>query len=84
MTKKTVAELEALEKVDGLGDETLALASEPVADIVYVMMARSTPSFAGGPVTAQVHPDEVGNFEAGGWSVAIKSLDVSGNELTAT
>ena len=40
-------------------------ASSPAPALVR--MERDEPQFAGGPVTASVHPDEVGNWLAGGW-----------------
>ncbi|MGA9771639.1 MAG: hypothetical protein WBV94_21590 [Blastocatellia bacterium] len=35
-----------------------------------VRMTRSNPAHPGGPVEADVHPDEITNYAAGGWSVA--------------
>lgn len=34
-----------------------------------IKMFRETPQNVGGPVLADVHPDEVAGFVAGGWSV---------------
>lgn len=33
-------------------------------------MTRAEPIHPGGPVTADVHPDEVANYQAGGWRLA--------------
>lgn len=35
--------------------------------IETVKMVREVPDFPGGPVTADVHPDEVEGFNAAGW-----------------
>lgn len=43
---------------------------EPVEDIAFVRMTRDEPQFEGGPVEANVHPDEVGNYAVGGWQKA--------------
>jgi hypothetical protein len=40
------------------------------AEPATVAMVRAAPAFAGGPVTADVHPDEVGGWLASGWTVA--------------
>ncbi|HKX32092.1 MAG TPA: hypothetical protein VJ302_30680 [Blastocatellia bacterium] len=37
--------------------------------VQLVKMVRPQPQFPGGPITADVHPDEVANYLAGGWSV---------------
>lgn len=35
-----------------------------------IKMIRDEPAHEGGPVEADVHPDEIPNFQAGGWVVA--------------
>lgn len=40
-------------------------AKEPKVETVK--MVREVPAFPGGPVTADVHPDEVEGFSAAGW-----------------
>lgn len=35
-----------------------------------LQMVRDEPQFPGGPVTADVHPDEVANFQRAGWRLA--------------
>jgi hypothetical protein len=37
--------------------------------IELVKMRRAAPQKLGGPTTADVHPDEVQNYLAGGWSI---------------
>lgn len=37
--------------------------------VLTVSMIRDEPDHPGGPTTADVHPDEVANYEAGGWIV---------------
>jgi len=37
-------------------------------EAALVPMTRDAPQFPGGPVEARVHPDEVGNYLAGGWA----------------
>lgn len=39
---------------------------EPAA--ITVQMVRDEPQHAGGPVTADVHPDEVDSFASAGWT----------------
>ena len=41
--------------------------SEPLDGIELVIMVRDTPEFPGGPLSADVHPDEVGNWLALDW-----------------
>jgi hypothetical protein len=43
---------------------------EPIDLSNHVKMVRDEPQFEGGPVEANVHPDEVGNYSAGGWQKA--------------
>jgi hypothetical protein len=50
--------------------ETAEAAAE-TAEVVLVKMERTEAQFEGGPKTAEVHPAEVGNYEAGGWRVAV-------------
>ncbi|HEY0684759.1 MAG TPA: hypothetical protein VGD45_20650 [Steroidobacter sp.] len=57
------AKAEAAAKAQADADAAAAAAKEPK----LVKMKRSEPVHAGGPVTADVHPDEVDNWIAGGW-----------------
>lgn len=41
--------------------------SEPLEGIELVIMVRDTPEFPGGPLSAEVHPDEVDNWLALDW-----------------
>lgn len=41
-------------------------AVEP-AETETVKMERDAPQFEGGPVTADVHPDSVADYESAGW-----------------
>lgn len=36
---------------------------------LLVKMMRDEPQFEGGPLTATVHPDEVENYQQGGWVI---------------
>ncbi len=40
------------------------------AAVALVAMTREEPQFPGGPTTAEVHPEEVANYAAGGWRLA--------------
>jgi hypothetical protein len=40
---------------------------DSAAPVTLVDMVLDEPQFEGGPTTAQVHPDEVQNYAAGGW-----------------
>ena len=40
-----------------------------MSDIKTIAMTRPEPAHPGGPTVADVHPDEVANFQAGGWAV---------------
>lgn len=44
----------------------------------HVRMKRHAPQNGGGPVTADVHPDEVANYEQGGWHQAPEPAPASG------
>lgn len=46
-----------------------------------VKMTRTEPLHHGGPTSADVHPDEVENWKAHGWSVAGVAEDASGDPL---
>lgn len=50
---------------DGTGDGVKPPAGAEA--VVFVDMVLDEPQFEGGPITAQVHPDEVQNYAAGGW-----------------
>ncbi len=41
-----------------------------MSDLKTVAMRRAEPQFAGGPLTADVHPEEVANYTAAGWERA--------------
>lgn len=43
---------------------------EPAPGVELVHMVRDTPQFKDGPVTADVHPDEVADYSAHDWRVA--------------
>ena len=42
---------------------------DEVTAVETVKMVRATPQFPGGPVEADVHPDEVTNYASGGWQL---------------
>ena len=41
--------------------------TDPTAEGALVKMVRDTPQHPDGPTEADVHPDEVANYEAAGW-----------------
>lgn len=43
--------------------------------VELVHMVREQPPFPGGPVTADVHPDEVENWRASGWVEAAQGTE---------
>lgn len=52
-----------------------------IAVDALIKMIRDEPARPGGPIKADVHPDEVPNFRAGGWAVA-PAADDSGDAET--
>lgn len=71
---KAAAEKEAAEAQARADAEAKAKADADAAAAAKVpkliKMNRSEPVHPGGPVTADVHPDEVENWYAGGWRPA--------------
>lgn len=63
LTKEQRAQREA----EKLNTNVTANNSEPLDGIELVIMVRDTPEFPGGPLSAEVHPDEVDNWLALDW-----------------
>lgn len=56
------------EKESGRGGAPVpALIGQPRGVAPTIRMERSAEDADGGPLTADVHPDEVANFEKAGW-----------------
>ncbi len=47
----------------------VAMAAETNPEVVLIAMHRDYDAAQGGPVHADVHPLEVGNWQAGGWVI---------------
>lgn len=69
--QKTITEDATVKVVGENGPETLINQDEhPAATPTVVKMVRETPMHAGGPVTADVHEDEVAGWLKAGWNKA--------------
>lgn len=63
LTKEQRAQRDA----EKLNANVTANNSEPLDGIELLIMVRDTPEFPGGPLSADVHPDEVDNWLALDW-----------------
>lgn len=63
LTKEQRAQRDA----EKLNSNVTANNSEPLDGIELVIMVRDAPEFPGGPLSAEVHPDEVDNWLALDW-----------------
>lgn len=66
LTKEQRAKREA-EKHAAQNDAVQTPATQESQEIELVVMVRDTPEFPGGPLNADVHPDEVDNWLALDW-----------------
>ncbi|HFY9996525.1 TPA: hypothetical protein ACIIU4_004659 [Citrobacter freundii] len=66
LTKEQRAQREA-EKLAVQNDAEHAHAQQESTGNELVVMVRDTPEFPGGPLSAEVHPDEVDNWLALDW-----------------
>lgn len=66
LTKEQRAQREAEKLAAQSGDVKTPAPQEPQG-IELVVMVRDTPEFPGGPLSAEVHPDEVDNWLALDW-----------------
>lgn len=48
-----------------------------------VKMIREEPQRSGGPLTADVHPDEVVNYQRGGWQIAASMQTITPQPVEA-
>ena len=69
LTKEQRAQREAEKLAAQSGDVKTPAPQEPQEpqSIELVVMVRDTPEFPGGPLSAEVHPDEVDNWLALDW-----------------
>ncbi len=66
LTKEQRAQREA-EKLAAQNDAEQTPAQQDQQGIELVVMVRDEPEFPGGPLSAEVHPDEVDNWLALDW-----------------
>lgn len=66
LTKEQRAQREA-EKLAAQNGAEKTPAQQEQQGIELVVMVRDTPEFSGGPLSAEVHPDEVDNWLALDW-----------------
>lgn len=66
LTKEQRAQREA-EKLAAQSGDVKTPAPQEQQGIELVFMVRDTPEFPGGPLSAEVHPDEVDNWLALDW-----------------
>jgi len=66
LTKEQRAQREA-EKLAAQNDAEQTTAQQDQQGIEFVVMVRDEPEFPGGPLSAEVHPDEVGNWLVLDW-----------------
>lgn len=64
LTKEQRAEREAA-KLTG----EAAQPNPVLQELTLLIMVRDEPEFPGGPLSAEVHPDEVENWQALGWQL---------------
>ncbi|MBM6605619.1 hypothetical protein JTF19_05490 [Enterobacteriaceae bacterium RIT814] len=67
LTKEQRAQREAEKLAAQNGAEQTPAPQDQQQGIELVVMVRDTPEFPGGPLSAEVHPDEVDNWLALDW-----------------
>lgn len=67
LTKEQRAQREAEKLAAQNGTEKTHAQQDQQQGIELVVMVRDTPEFPGGPLSAEVHPDEVNNWLALDW-----------------
>lgn len=67
LTKEERAEREAA-KLAADAEQPNPIPQEP-QELTLLIMVRDIPEFLGGPLSADVHPDEVDNWLALGWQL---------------